>query len=123
SSGLSRNAAIRSRAVQHTLNSRSFARTLNNRTALHNPNARAQIAAAAATAGWRNGRSGEGGWWRHGHGGFGWVGPVFWPFAYYDIYDYALWGYDYDPLFWDYGYNDIYAGLFTAYGYDGLLAY
>jgi hypothetical protein len=109
--------------VQHTLNSRSFARTLNNRTALHNPNARAQIAAAAATAGWRNGRSGEGGWWRHGHGGFGWVGPVFWPFAYYDIYDYALWGYDYDPLFWDYGYNDIYAGLFTPYGYDGLLAY
>ena len=73
-------------------------------------------------AGWRNG-GGRNGWWRHHHGGFGWVGPVFWPFAYYDIYDYALWGYGYDPLFWDYGYNDIYAGLFAPYGYDDLAGY
>jgi hypothetical protein len=73
-------------------------------------------------AGWQNGR-GRNGWWRHPHGGFGWVGPVFWPFAYYDIYDYALWGYGYDPLFWDYGYNDIYAGLFAPYGYDDLAGY
>jgi hypothetical protein len=48
---------------------------------------------------------------------------VFWPFAYYDIYDYAMWGYGYDPLFWDYGYNDIYAGLFSPYGYDELVGY
>jgi hypothetical protein len=48
---------------------------------------------------------------------------VFWPFAYYDIYDYALWGYGYDPLFWDYGYSDIYAGLFSPYGYDDLVGY
>jgi LTXXQ motif family protein len=73
-------------------------------------------------AGWQNGR-GRSGWWRHPHGGFGWVGPVFWPFAYYDIYDYALWGYGYDPLFWDYGYNDIYAGLFAPYGYNDLAGY
>ena len=33
------------------------------------------------------------GWWRHGHGGYGWVGPVFWPFAFYDLSDYAFWGY------------------------------
>jgi hypothetical protein len=33
----------------------------------------------------------------------GWVGPVFWPYAYYDFYDYAWWGWDYDPFFWDYG--------------------
>ena len=79
------------------------------------------IAATAATAGWHNGR--DRGWWRHGHGGFGWVGPLFWPFAYYDIYDYTLWGYGYDPSFWDYGYNDIYAGLFAPYGYDDLTGY
>jgi hypothetical protein len=48
---------------------------------------------------------------------------VFWPFAYYDIYDYALWGYGYDPLFWDYGYDDIYAGMFSPYGYNDLVAY
>jgi hypothetical protein len=48
---------------------------------------------------------------------------LFWPLAYYDISDYALWGYGYDPLFWDYGYNDIYAGLFAPYGYDDLAGY
>jgi hypothetical protein len=117
-----RNAAVRSNAVRHALNSRSVAGALRNRTALHNPNTRALIAASAATAGWHNGRGGDG-WWRHRNGGFGWVGPVFWPFAYYDIYDYTLWGYGYDPLFWDYGYNDIYAGLFTPYGYGDLTGY
>jgi len=109
--------------VQNALNSRSVAGALRNRTALLNPNTRAQIAATAATAGWLGGRSGRNAWWRHPHGGFGWVGPLFWPFAYYDIYDYALWGYGYDPFFWDYGYYDIYAGLFYPYGYDDLVAY
>jgi len=107
--------------VQNALNSRTVAGALHNRTALLNPTTRAQIAARAATAGWSG--SGSAGWWRHSHGGFGWVGPVFWPFAYYDIYDYALWGYGYDPLFWDYGYNDIYAGVFAPYGYDDLIGY
>jgi hypothetical protein len=106
------------------LNSRAVAGALRNRTALHNPNTRAQIAASAATAGWLSGRRGSNiGWWRHSYGGYGWVGPLFWPFAYYDIYDYAMWGYGYDPLFWGYGYNDIYAGLFAPYGYDDLLGY
>jgi hypothetical protein len=107
--------------VHNALNSRTVAGALHNRTALLNPNTRAQIAARAATAGWSG--SGSAGWWRHSHGGFGWVGPMFWPFAYYDIYDYALWGYGYDPLFWDYGYNDIYAGVFAPYGYDDLVGY
>jgi hypothetical protein len=133
--GQGRNAALeqnhaataRSNAVRKVLNSPSVAGALHNRAALLNPNARAQIVAAAATAGW-HGRRGdehgeEHGWWRHRHGGFGWVGPIFWPFAYYDIYDYALGGYGYDPLFWDYGYNDIYAGLFAPYGYGDELAY
>src|SRR6266536_1213139 len=43
-------------------------------------------------------------------GGFiGWFVPVFWPYAYDDLFDYAFWPYDYD----DYG--------FWAYAYDGLL--
>lgn len=63
------------------------------------------------------------GWWRHGNGGYGWIGPLFWPFAYYDIYDYALWGSGYDDSFWDYGYDDIYAGVFAPYGYDALTGY
>jgi hypothetical protein len=108
--------------VQHALNSHAMARALHNRAGLINPRTRAQIAATAATAGWRGGH-GRGGWWRHNHGGFGWVGPVFWPFAYYDLYDYTLWGYGYDDPFWDYGYGDIYAGIFSPYGYDALAGY
>jgi len=118
-----RNAAARSNAVRSALNSRSVTTALHNRAALRNPNARAQLLAGAATAGWRGGHGDRDGWWRHRHGGYGWVGPLFWPLAYYDISDYALWGYGYDPLFWDYGYNDIYAGVFAPYGYDDLAGY
>jgi hypothetical protein len=120
--GSNRIATVRSNAVRNALNSRSVAGALHNGATLRNPNARAHILASAATAGWRDGREGHG-WWRHRHGGFGWVGPLFWPLAYYDIYDYTLWGYGYDPLFWDYGYNDIYAGVFAPYGYDDLTGY
>jgi LTXXQ motif family protein len=104
------------------LNSRAIAGPLHNRAALLNPNTRARIAATAATAGWHDGR-GHDGWWRHRNGGYGWVGPLFWPFAYYDFYEYAMWGYGYDDPFWDYGYGDIYAGVFSPYGYDDLSGY
>ena len=116
-----RNANLRSRAVHRALNSRAVAGALHHRGALRNPGTRARIAATAATAGWHNGHGR--GWWRHGHGGYGWVGPLFWPFAYYDMYGYAMWGYGDDPAFWDYGYNDIYAGMFAPYGYDDLAGY
>jgi hypothetical protein len=118
-----RNATARSNAVRNTLNSRAVAGALHNRAALRNANARAQIVASAATAGWHDGHRGRDGWWRHRNGGYGWVGPLFWPFAYYDIYDYAMWGYGDDAAFWDYGYGDIYAGLFAPYGYDDLTGY
>jgi hypothetical protein len=119
---MNRAAIAKSSSVRNVLNSRSATAALHNPTALRSPNARAQLLASAATAGWRDGHGG-GGWWRHRHGGFGWVGPLFWPLAYYDIYDYTLWGYGYDPLFWDYGYQDIYAGVFAPYGYDDQVAY
>jgi hypothetical protein len=114
--------AARSAAVRNALSSSAVAGALHNKDALRNPNTRALIAATAATAGWHDGR-GRDGWWRHRNGGYGWVGPVFWPFAYYDIYDYTLWGYGYDDPFWDYGYGDIYAGIFSPYGYDDLSGY
>jgi hypothetical protein len=119
--GRSRSADLRSRAVRSALSSHAVAGALQNRGALRNPGNRARIAATAATAGWHDGRGR--GWWRHGNGGYGWVGPLFWPFAYYDIYDYTMWGYGDDPSFWDYGYNDIYAGMFAPYGYDDLTGY
>jgi hypothetical protein len=60
-------------------------------------------------------------WWRY-RPAFGWWGPVFWPYAYYDLFGsvfwpYAYWPYFYDP-FWYYGYPDLYAGIFWPYGYD-----
>ena len=114
------NASVRATAVHHALVSGAVAGALHNRSALRDPGVRAQISASAARAGWHDRR---GGWWRHGNGGYGWVGPLFWPFAYYDIYDYAMWGYGDDLSFWGYGYNDIYAGVFAPYGYDELAGY
>ncbi|WP_312015654.1 Spy/CpxP family protein refolding chaperone [Bradyrhizobium liaoningense] len=73
---------------------------------------------AAALVGWHGAGNG---WWQHPGGYYGWVGPLFWPFAYNDLYDYTIWG---DGLgFWGYGYPDIYAGIFGPYGYDGLSTY
>jgi LTXXQ motif family protein len=104
-----RTASLRSQDVRNTMDS-----------GLSNPAARRQIVAAAALAGWHGGHIANG-WWRHGDGGYGWVGPLFWPFAIYDIYDYTIWA---DGVgFWDYGYPDIYAAIFAPYGHDDLAAY
>ena len=118
--GSDRSANLRSNARRSPLSSGAGApHTTAN---LRFPNARAQVVTNATTTGWQDGRGGHG-WSRHRHGGFGWVGPLFWPFAYHDISHYALWGYGTDDPFWDYGYGDIYAGIFTPYGDDDLTAY
>jgi LTXXQ motif family protein len=121
---LNRRTLESSRAIHNALNTRSVRTALHDPRALHNPHTRTSIIASAARAGWHHhARDFDHAWWRHRHGGFGWVGPLFWPFAYYDFYDYALWGYGYDDSFWDYGYNDIYAGMFAPYDYDDLAGY
>jgi hypothetical protein len=115
-----RNASVGSGNVRNAMNSLSRTGGLRSGRLLSNPAARAQVAAGLAIAGWHGG-SAASGWWQHGNGGYGWVGPLFWPFAYHDIYDYAIWG---DGIgFWDYGYPDIYAGIFAPYGYDDLSGY
>lgn len=52
--------------------------------------------------------------WRHHHraGFVAWYGPVFWPYAYSDIFDYAFWPDGYDEGYWDYAYDDFVDGLF-----------
>jgi hypothetical protein len=58
------------------------------------------------------------GWHPYHH--LGWIGPVFWPYAYGDFFYYALWPdsyYDVDP-FWAYGYGDIYSAIFSPYSYE-----
>ena len=44
----------------------------------------------------------------------GWVGPLFWPYAYDDFVDYTFYPYAYDT-FWPYAYDDFYDGMFGAY--------
>src|SRR6266545_595277 len=53
----------------------------------------------------------------------GWIGPLFWPYAYYDFIDYTFYPYAYDT-FWPYAYDDFYDGMFGAYaqGYGGTYA-
>ncbi len=111
--------------VGRSLGSRQIRTAMGRPGGLRNPMTRAAITTAAAGAAWGHQAWGHqnGGWWRHPHGGYGWVGPVFWPYAYYDLYDYTWWGWGYDPYFWDYGYGDLYTGLFGPYDYDALSGY
>jgi len=44
----------------------------------------------------------------------GFVGPVFWPYAYDDLIDYTFWGYGYDT-FWPTAFDDVYEGVYGAY--------
>jgi hypothetical protein len=115
-----RHAAIAPGNARHAMNLLSNPRALRSGKLLGNPAARMQIAAAAALAGWHGGAFGNG-WWRHHNGGYGWVGPLFWPFAYNDIYDCTIWADCYG--FWGYGYPDIYTGIFSPYAYDDLAGY
>jgi hypothetical protein len=68
------------------------------------------------------GYTGYGGYyggWNGGWSHLGWIGPLFWPYAYGDVFYSALWPYQYgyvDPV-WAYGYNDIYEGIFAPYSY------
>lgn len=62
-------------------------------------------------------------WRRHRAISYGWVGPVFWPYAYDDVFVDSVWGYGldgsdevYEDPFWSYGYADIYGGLFAPLG-------
>ncbi len=58
------------------------------------------------------------GWHPYHH--LGWIGPLFWPYAYGDFFYYALWPGEYEAVdpFWVYGYGDIYEGIFSPYNYD-----
>jgi hypothetical protein len=52
---------------------------------------------------------------RHPDGGFiGWFGPVFWPYAYDDIFAYVFWPFDSGEAFWAFAYDDLFAGIFWA---------
>src|SRR5215472_13512195 len=49
-------------------------------------------------------------WWPWWWGGLviGWYGPLFWPYADYDLFDY---------VYWPYAYDDFYYGIYGNYAY------
>jgi hypothetical protein len=57
--------------------------------------------------------------WRHRHPAafVAWLGPVFWPYAYSDIFNYTFWSYAYEPGYWAYAYDDFVDTVF--WGGDG----
>lgn len=62
-----------------------------------------QAALVARQSGWAPRQA-----WRHRHPAVfvAWLGPVFWPYAYSDIFDYTFWSYAYEPGYWAYAYDD-----------------
>ena len=52
----------------------------------------------------------------HRHFGvvLGFVGPLFWPYAFQDLSDYTFLPYAYDT-FWPYAFDDVFAGIYGAY--------
>ncbi len=60
-------------------------------------------------------------WHRHGHRHtrfvIGFVGAVYWPYAYNDYVDYTFWPAAYDT-FWPYAFDDLYEGIYGGYAPD-----
>lgn len=52
--------------------------------------------------------------WRHNARApfIAWYGPVFWPYAYTDVFDYTFWPEGYDDGYWAYAYDDFVDGMF-----------
>ena len=69
----------------------------------------------------------QGGWWKHHHHHhhryfksvfvIGFIGPLYWPYAYYDFIDYTFYPYAYDT-FWPSAYDDLYDGMYGPYAQD-----
>ncbi|MGY4626116.1 Spy/CpxP family protein refolding chaperone [Bradyrhizobium sp. USDA 4486] len=76
--------------------------------------AQAQAALTTRQSGWAPRQA-----WRHRHPAVfvAWLGPVFWPYAYSDIFDYTFWSYAYEPGYWAYAYDDFVDTVF--WGGDG----
>jgi TolA-binding protein len=94
-------------AVQAAARGRFAARFRNN------ADPRAQVALAARLNGWAP----RSAWRHHVRAAFvPWLGPVFWPYAYSDIFDYTFWPQAYDDGYWAYAYDDLIDTVFWDSG-------
>jgi hypothetical protein len=73
-------------------------------------NARAQARDPSARPAWMAARRA----WRQGRRAafVAWYGPVFWPYAYSDVFDYTFWPAGYDDSYWYSAYDDFFDGVF-----------
>ena len=56
-------------------------------------------------------------WRHHRHARFiAWIGPIFWPYAYSDIFNYTFWPHGYDEGYWAYAYDDFWDAVFWPNG-------
>jgi len=79
----------------------------------NNADPRAQVALAARLNGWAPRNA----WRHHVRAAFvPWLGPVFWPYAYSDIFDYTFWPEAYDEAYWAYAYDDLIDTVFWDNG-------
>jgi TolA-binding protein len=94
-------------AVQAAARGRFAARFRNN------ADPRAQVALAARLNGWAPRNA----WRHHVRAAFvPWLGPVFWPYIYSDIFDYTFWPEAYDDAYWAYAYDDLIDAVFWDNG-------
>ena len=78
-----------------------------------NADPHAQLALAARLNGWAPRNA----WRHHVRAAFvPWLGPVFWPYAYADIFDYTFWPQAYDDAYWAYAYDDFVDTVFWDVG-------
>ncbi len=79
----------------------------------NNADPRTQIALAARLNGWAPRKA----WRHHVRAAFvPWLGPVFWPYAYADIFNYTFWPAAYDDGYWAYAYDDFLDTVFWDVG-------
>jgi hypothetical protein len=110
STAAARQLATRSAAAARFSSPRTFAATAGSRRASARQFGRQFVAHAHDRRRWRR------------LGFFGWAGPLYWPYAYSDIFYDVFWNTAYyDDPFWYYGYPDIYyGGLFSPFEYEDL---
>jgi hypothetical protein len=105
--------ALRSNANANASSRFSRRNTTGGVTPLAARNGRFASRFASGRSGTRSAYAARRAWQHHQRAGFvGWYGPVFWPYAYSDIFDYAFWPGGYDDGYWDYAYDDFFDGMF-----------
>jgi hypothetical protein len=79
----------------------------------NNADPNTHLALAARLNGWAP----RDAWRHHARAAFvPWLGPVFWPYAYADIFNYTFWADGYDDAYWAYAYDDLVDTVFWDAG-------